>query len=172
MEGANSDAPPASKVRAIQGRSVLPLAISTVVTAGRGEGGRVAVGVLVGVGEGVAVKVGAGKDVGLGVTVKVAVGRGEGVGVAEGESPNRSLIEEESQAGVSNSEDSKANSKPLLIFKLQSPLNGTHDIAVAQVEIQIGPWARRGSIIFVPPDELGRDRVFIAQPTCQINDGA
>jgi hypothetical protein len=78
----------------------------------------VAVGILVGVGEGVAVKLGEG--VGLDVVVKVAVGSGEGVGVGGNDLENtgRLVLEEESQAGVSNSKDSRRNGKPLLIFKL------------------------------------------------------
>lgn len=133
MEAANADGPPASKVRAIQGRSVLPRAISAAVTAGRGAGGRVAVGMLVGVGEGVAVRLGEG--VGLDVAVKVAVGSGEGVGVGGNDLENtgRLVLEEESQAGVSNSKDSRRNSKPLLIFKLQPLLHGAHDISVGQI---------------------------------------
>jgi len=83
MEGKGAMVEPASKVRAIQGRSVLPRAISSAVAAGGEAGGRVAVGmgVLVGMGggEGVAVKVGDG--VGRGVLVKVAVAKAVGVTV-------------------------------------------------------------------------------------------
>jgi len=139
IEGANAAGPPASKVRAIQGRSVLPRAISTVVTVGLGAGGRVAVGVLVGVlvgvGEGVGVKVGEGVGLGVGVKVAVAVGIGEGVGVGRRklENTGRLPTEGEPQAEVANSKVSKSKGTPLLIFKLQSPLNGAHDMAVGQI---------------------------------------
>lgn len=166
MEGANADGPPASKVRAIQGRSVLPRAISTVVTLGGGAGGRVAVGVLVGVqvGVGEAVAVNVGEGAGLGVLVKVAVGRGEGVGVGGSklETIGRSLIEGNWQDVASNSEDSKTNSKPLLVLKLQPPLNGADDVAIGQIQIQVIPWAPRSSIIAVSANEFRRNRVFVA----------
>jgi hypothetical protein len=159
----------ASKVRAIQGRSELPPAISTVVRAGRGAGGRVAVGVLTGVGEEVIVKVG--ERVGIGAVVKVAVGRGLGVGVGRLEIPSGSLTEEESQAGIRSNTDSKSRGKPLLVSKLQPSLDRADDIAVGQIHIQISSRACSCSVVLVPPDELGRDGVFIGQPTRQINDG-
>jgi len=137
MDGRGTESAPASKVRAIQGRSGLPRAISTGVTVGLEAGGRVevGVGVSVTVGEGVAVNVTDG--VGLGVMVKVAVGKGVAVAVGgrNWEITGNSLMEEESQAGASNNKESSNSSEPLLFLKPQSPFNGTHYMAVGQVLI-------------------------------------
>jgi hypothetical protein len=85
MDGRGTRLAPASKVRAIQGRSGSPRAISSAGVEGVFAGARVAVGdgvlVDVGVGEGVAVKVEVGIAVGVGI--QVAVGRGVGVGLGE-----------------------------------------------------------------------------------------
>lgn len=175
MEGKGAMLEPASKVRAIQGRSVLPRAISTAVAGGGEGGGRVGVGrgvsVGMGVGEGVTVKVGDGA--GLGVLVKVAVGKAVGVAVGgiSWEITGKSLIEDESHAGVSNSRDSRRRTTRLLVLKLKSPFNGTHDVAIGQIAVQIGPRAQCGSVITMAPHGLGIEGVFIAQPARQIDDG-
>jgi hypothetical protein len=117
-----------------------------------------------GVGEGVTVKVGDGA--GLGVLVKVAVGKAAGVAVGgiSWEITGKSLIEDESHAGVSNGKESRMRIKPLLILKLKSPFNGTHDVAIGQIAVQIGPRARCGSVITMAPNGLGIEGIFIAQP--------
>jgi len=69
--------------------------------------------------------------------VRVAVGEGVAVAVCgrNWEITGNSLSEEESQAGASNNRESSNSSKPLLLFKLQSPFNSTHYVAVGQVLI-------------------------------------
>jgi hypothetical protein len=139
IEGKGATLAPASRVRAIQGRSGSPWVISPAANAvGEASGCDAAgLGVLVGVtvGKGVAVKVE--YDVGLGVLVKVAVGRGVGVAVAgtNWEITGHWLMEEELHAGVSRSTDSRKSASALPILKLESPLNGIHDVAVRQVAI-------------------------------------
>ena len=157
---------PASKVRAIQGRSGLPRKISAALGGG-GEGGAsvaVAVGTAVGVdvGDAVAVKVGVGSVVG--VTVEVAVGRSVGVGVSgrNWETTGRSRIADESQAAVSKSRQSKKSSKGLWFFKTHSLLSGAYDEAIGQVPIEIGPRTRCGSIVTMASDHLGGNRILIA----------
>jgi hypothetical protein len=86
MDGHGTRLAPTSKVRAIQGLSGLPRAISVAVMTGEPAGARVVVGagvlVDVVVGDGVAVEVEV--DVAVAVGVQVAVGRGVGVGVGLG----------------------------------------------------------------------------------------
>ena len=137
IDGRGAESAPASKVRAIQGRSVLPRAISIPVTGGLEAGGRVGVGLGVSVTEGEGVAVNVTNGVELGVMVKVAVGKGVAVAVGgrNWEITGNSLSEEESQAGASNNRESSNSSKPLLLFKLQSPFNSTHYVAVGQVLI-------------------------------------
>jgi len=58
-----------------------------------------------------------------------------------------------------------------LLFKAQSLLNGISDVTIGQIGIEIHPRARGGSVVAVPSDQLGRDRVFMADPASQIDHG-
>ncbi len=94
-------------------------------------------GVLVPVNVGKGATVDVGDAMGLGLLVGVAVARGVSVAVGgtNWEITGHWLMDEEPHAGVSRSIVSKRSARPLLILKLEPPLNGIHDVAIRQVAI-------------------------------------